>query len=128
MNFYHQVPGCEGKAGMAAIEDPNQNVYLVDLLSKLRRALPFYAIPVFVRLVKKIETTGTFKLPKVTFSSVIHVQNLTSMVSFQVALQKQGYDPQIVSDPMYYLSTKENRYVKLSTPLFEDISNGQIRF
>jgi len=65
------VPGCEGKAGMAAIEDPNQQVNLVDLLNKLRRALPSYAIPVFVRLVKKIETTGTFKLPKVFFESDI---------------------------------------------------------
>ena len=62
-----QVPGCEGKAGMAAIEDPNKQVDLVDLLNKLRRALPSYAIPVFIRLVKKIETTGTFKLPKVIF-------------------------------------------------------------
>ena len=67
MAICFQSPGCEDRAGMAAIGKPNKKVDLVDLLNKLRRALPSYTIPVFIRLVKKIETTGTFKLPKVIF-------------------------------------------------------------
>lgn len=59
------VPGCEGRVGMAAIQDPDCVVDLCVLLKRLRKALPAYAIPAFIRLVKKIETTGTFKLPKV---------------------------------------------------------------
>ena len=37
MAICFQVPGCEDKAGMAAIEEPNKQVDLVGLLNKLRR-------------------------------------------------------------------------------------------
>lgn len=103
------VPGCEGKAGMAAISDPDRIVDLDYLLSSMKKSLPFYSIPIIIRVVDKIETTGTFKLPKVT-------------------LQKEAYNPDIVKDPLYFLDFKLGKYVKLDNNLYEDILNGQIRF
>ncbi|KAI1298139.1 Long-chain fatty acid transport protein 4 [Halotydeus destructor] len=107
--FGVQVAGCEGRAGMGVIEDPGRHVAMDTLYASLKRSLPPYAIPVIVRLVNKIETTGTFKLPK-------------------VALQKEGYDPQCIDDPLYFLDTKDNCYHKLTKSLYEDVMNGQIRF
>lgn len=103
------VPGCEGRAGMAAISDPERLVDLQKLLPKLQKCLPAYSIPVFIRCVDRIETTGTFKLPK-------------------VALQKEAYNPSIISDPLFYLDTTSGSYQKLDYSLYEDILNGQLRF
>ena len=46
-----EVPGAEGKAGMAAIlqEEEGDKVNLDLLASGLRKALPSYARPMFVR-------------------------------------------------------------------------------
>lgn len=52
------VPGCEGKAGMAAIADPDRILDLEHLLATMKKSLPFYAIPIIIRVVDKIETTG----------------------------------------------------------------------
>lgn len=107
--FGVNVPGCEGKAGMVAIADPEKKVDVSTLFTQISSSLPSYALPLFVRLVDKFETTGTFKLPKVT-------------------LQKESYDPSVVTDPLYYLDTKGGAYRMLNTTLYQDILNGQIRF
>ena len=103
------IPGCEGKAGMAAIADTVKNVDLDELLTKLKKSLPAYSIPVFIRFVDKIERTGTFKLPK-------------------VVLQKEAYNLSTISDPIYFLNSRSGSYQQLDYSLYEDILNGQIRF
>lgn len=103
------VPSCEGKAGMVAIADPDKRVDIETLYSEITKALPSYALPIFIRLVDKFETTGTFKLPKVT-------------------LQKESYNPSVVKDPLFYLDSKSGAYKKLDLALYQDIMNGQIRF
>jgi fatty-acyl-CoA synthase len=79
-----KVAGADGRAGMAAITlkqgcqfDPE------GLLRHLQSALPTYAVPLFVRLTPATETTGTFKYQK-------------------VGLKKEGYDPALVKDPLYF--------------------------
>lgn len=54
--------GMEGKAGMAAIVDENQNTNLNEFASKLKEMLPPYARPVFLRLCKEVETTGKISM------------------------------------------------------------------
>lgn len=51
---------------------------------------------------------GTFKLKKVD-------------------LQKEGFDPSRIKDPLYYLDKKLNAYVTLDVDAYERICNGQIR-
>lgn len=43
------IPGTDGKAGMAAISDPENHVDLDYLLEHLKKSLPAYARPIFIR-------------------------------------------------------------------------------
>ena len=52
------VPGIEGKAGMAAIVEDAAKFDLDKFLMKLKAELPSYAIPLFVRLVSSFDITG----------------------------------------------------------------------
>jgi len=54
-----EIPGQEGRAGMAAIHCESNEIDLKQLHDKLRVDLPNYARPVFIRFVKALEHTGT---------------------------------------------------------------------
>lgn len=56
----YQVPGAEGRAGMAAIVDPDGKLDLETLAQGLKSSLPVYARPLFVRVCSDIPATGTF--------------------------------------------------------------------
>ena len=62
----------------------------------------------FFRLVKHLDITGTFKLKKFN-------------------LQREGYDPSIISDKMFFLHPKTGTYETLSIELFNSIVTGAIR-
>lgn len=62
------IPGTEGKAGMAAIV-PGSGFALSAFHHYAHANLPPYARPVFVRLCKAIDTTGTFKQKKSDLAS-----------------------------------------------------------
>lgn len=53
------MPGAEGKAGMAAIVDPEGSLNLTEFLIELKKNLPPYACPLFLRILKEIDATGT---------------------------------------------------------------------
>ncbi|KAF7626936.1 hypothetical protein Mgra_00009666 [Meloidogyne graminicola] len=64
-----RIPQVEGSIGMAAlvrnrIEQTLDEEFLQQLSSRLRAALPSYAIPRFVRICSSVDRTGTFKLVK----------------------------------------------------------------
>lgn len=101
-----EVPGAEGKAGMAAIVDPDDSTNLTELLVELKKNLPTYACPLFLRILKTIDATGTFKLKK-------------------LALQKEGFDRNLIKDALYFLDGKQNKYVELTPELFARISDGK---
>ena len=48
----------EGRAGMAAVADPDGLLDLDGLATGIRRALPSYAQPLFLRKVKHLDMTG----------------------------------------------------------------------
>jgi len=103
------VPGCEGRAGMAAILDQNNGLDLNKLLRNLKKVLPAFAIPVFIRICKCLEMTGTHKLPK-------------------NSLQNEGYDPNLIREPIYFFDAKKDKYLRLDDKLYRDIQNSLIRF
>ncbi|XP_062564532.1 long-chain fatty acid transport protein 4-like isoform X1 [Armigeres subalbatus] len=103
-----EIPNMEGRAGMAAVLDPERQVDLAKLAQTLKETLPSYARPMFVRLLTKVDMTGTFKLKKLD-------------------LQKEGFDPNVIEDALFYLSTK-GTYESLTKEVFEQISRGEIRF
>jgi acyl-CoA synthetase (AMP-forming)/AMP-acid ligase II len=62
------VPNHDGRAGMAAIVmKSGHSIDFTHLYQYLRKKLPKYAIPIFIRFVPTMEITGTFKQQKVEF-------------------------------------------------------------
>ncbi|XP_071034549.1 long-chain fatty acid transport protein 1 isoform X3 [Parasteatoda tepidariorum] len=103
-----EVPNNEGRAGMAAISDPNHAVDFDALYAELTKCLPSYAVPLFIRICDTIESTGTFKLKKFD-------------------LQKQGFDPNVIKDPIFFGDKKSHTYKPLTPETYAAICNGSIR-
>ena len=101
-----QIPGMEGRAGMASLSFNGSTFDGAALASALRSRLPQYAVPLFLRLKQDQETTSTFKHRKVD-------------------LKRDGFDPARVQDPLYVL--EQNGYVPLTADIFTTIQSGQAR-
>ena len=97
INIYGvQVPGHEGRAGMAAVLMQPGHSFDPDALFALTEArLPRYAAPVFVRVARAADLTASFKLRKVD-------------------LQRQGYCPTRCSDPLFIRDEQTRSYVPYS--------------
>lgn len=88
-----EIPKADGRAGMAALVLA-EGVDALDVKSfsaYVNEHLPAYARPVFLRIQRELDTTGTFKLVK-------------------GELRKQGYDLDQVSDPVYVLKPRSDTY------------------
>lgn len=103
-----QIPGTDGRAGMAAIVDPNKNLDLTVLAAGVRSNLPAYAQPLFLRVLREVPLTGTFKLKK-------------------RPLQEDGFDIHRVTDTMYFYDAKLKEYIEMTEKIWSDIMSGQIR-
>ena len=100
------VPGAEGKAGMVTLVVDGR-FSASAFAAYADEQLPFYARPVFVRLAKTLETTGTFKYRKVD-------------------LVAEGFDPEKVDGQVYVRDGKDG-YTELTDEGFAAIQNGQNR-
>ncbi|KAG9354171.1 hypothetical protein JZ751_012295 [Albula glossodonta] len=101
-----EVPGAEGKAGMAAIADPTHATDLERFGRDLEKALPPYARPVFLRFLPEVNKTGTYKFQK-------------------TEMRREGFDPRLVSDKLYFLDPSRGRYVELDLELHSSILSGK---
>jgi fatty-acyl-CoA synthase len=102
-----QTPGFDGRAGMVAIVSDSE-LDLDGFRKHLTTRLPDYACPVFVRLLREIETTSTFKPKK---------QDLV----------RSGFDPNETSDALFVNDRAAGKFVSLDTALFERIQSGGVR-
>nr|CAD7418258.1 unnamed protein product [Timema poppensis] len=102
-----QVQGMEGRAGMAAILDPDESLNLRNLAESIKKCLPSYARPLFVRALQRVDVTGTYKLKK-------------------KELQNEGFDPTVIKDRLYYLSPS-GTYELLTEDVYNQIFSGKIR-
>jgi fatty-acyl-CoA synthase len=90
--FGVEIPDTGGRAGMAAVQLREGAEFDGKLLAgAVYRELPAYALPLFVRVVKTLEHTTTFK-------------------SRKVELREQAYGSD-VKDPLYVLAGREEGYV-----------------
>ncbi|WP_433736459.1 long-chain-acyl-CoA synthetase [Pseudomonas putida] len=107
-----EIPNTNGRAGMAAIT-PAESLATLDfseLLAFVRQQIPAYAVPLFLRLKVKMETTGTFKYQK-------------------VRLKDEGFDPQRTGDdPIYAWLPGSDTYVQVTAQVLSDIRGGQYRY
>jgi fatty-acyl-CoA synthase len=102
-----RVPGAEGSAGMAAIVTDG-TLDLAGFRQHLRRRLPPYAVPKFLRVADRIATTSTFK-------------HTTS------DLQRGGFDPAATSDPIYFDDAAKDAFVPLDSALYRAIKTAEVR-
>jgi acyl-CoA synthetase (AMP-forming)/AMP-acid ligase II len=102
------VPGVEGRAGMAALVLREGEPLDVDALREhVTGGLPPFARPVFLRVLRELNTTSTFKLKKGD-------------------LQTQGFDPRRTSDALYVFDAKKGKYSPLTPELFDQINAGEV--
>lgn len=103
-----QIPNADGRAGMAALTWKGESFDGAELARSLTQALPVYAVPLFLRLRAEQELTGTFKFRKVD-------------------LKKQGFDPELVADPLYVLIDRARGYEVLTPEVHTRIARGELR-
>ena len=58
MVFGVEIPGVEGRAGMAAIPDPERKVHMAKMYVGMTEKLPACGEPIFWRFVDEIDLTG----------------------------------------------------------------------
>ncbi|HPX91627.1 MAG: Long-chain-fatty-acid--CoA ligase FadD17 [Spirochaetes bacterium ADurb.Bin218] len=104
------VKNTEGRAGMAALTLlPGFKLELPEFSKYVVENLPVYARPYFIRLRKEKDATTSFK-------------------QIKSHLQKEGFDPKIIKDPLYFLDPVKLKYIKLNQKVYEDIQSGKYRF
>jgi len=101
------VPGTEGRVGMAALVADDE-LDLAGFRKHLASRLPPYARPLFLRIRKEVEVTGTFKYSK-------------------TELVRQGYDPIASADALYFDLLESEAFVQLDKELYDRIQSGGIR-
>ncbi|MDD9941796.1 MAG: long-chain-acyl-CoA synthetase [Myxococcales bacterium] len=103
------VEGTEGRAGMASVVLDEQAQFDAGSFKQhVDSSLPGYARPLFVRVSRALDTTGTLKLKKND-------------------LRDEGFDPKIVEDPLYFRHPDEDRYVEMTEQLYADVVSGKLR-
>ncbi|CDH52748.1 probable fat1-long-chain fatty acid transporter [Lichtheimia corymbifera JMRC:FSU:9682] len=100
------VPHHDGRAGMAAVVvKEGETLDFKDFYAYLKRKLPKYAIPLFIRFVPSMELTGTFKQQKVQF-------------------RNQGIDLDKIDDPVFWL--RGDTYVPFKREDYQSILDGKV--
>jgi fatty-acyl-CoA synthase len=101
-----QVPGHEGRAGMAAVVMQRGVTFDPAAFHAFASArLPRYAAPMFVRLSPEPDMTGNYKLRKVD-------------------LQREGYDAAQVKDPLFVRVESAGSYQPLSDATLREALGG----
>jgi len=107
-----EIPGTNGRAGMAAISVPPEQLESgLDMsgLSTHAAGLPPYARPVFLRLLTSVDTTGTMKLKKTT-------------------LRTEAFHLDRCSDPLYVMKPGSDGYEPLDESHYQEIVAGTARY
>ena len=107
-----EIRNTNGRAGMAAIT-PAESLATLDfseLLAFAREQMPAYAVPLFLRVKVKMETTGTFKYQK-------------------TRLKDEAFDPgRTGDDPIYAWLPGTGTYVQVTEQLLGEIHDGKYRY
>lgn len=105
-----QLPKHDGRAGCAALvleREPSQ-AWLQGLAEHSLRGLPRFACPIFLRVVERMEVTGTSKYQK-------------------NVLRNEGVDPDKVKDRVFWLPPGGKAYVEFGQRDWEGITGGGVK-
>ncbi|WP_419811125.1 long-chain-acyl-CoA synthetase [Bacterioplanoides sp.] len=103
------LPGCDGRAGMAAItlDTSEQTINWQALTQHLQKKLPAYAVPLFLRIRPQQEITGTFKYKK-------------------SALQQASFLQSQFNEPVYLLLPRGKHYQPLTPAIEHQVQQGNV--
>jgi len=102
------IPNTSGNAGMACLVVSDINTFdLKKFWEFAKEKLPSYARPIFLRIGQEIQITATFKHQK-------------------AALRKEGFNPSLVKDALYYSDHEKHCFVPLTKELHEHLNSGII--
>ena len=108
-----EIPNTNGRAGMAAITLNTDEVLndqdLSQMVIDFKKGLPAYAVPLFLRIQKTVETTGTFKYQK-------------------NKLKEQAYDPEKTTDRLLVLLPGASVYCDIDAEIRKNIAEYKYRF
>jgi citronellyl-CoA synthetase len=106
-----EIPNTNGRCGMASIRltVPEAKFDFKGLAGYLRRELPAYAVPLFLRLSEAMDTTGTFKHQK-------------------SKLKDDGFSLDKVGTPVYALLPGSDEFIRLTPEIETSIAEGRYRF
>jgi fatty-acyl-CoA synthase len=102
------VPFAEGRAGMAALV-VNDDFHLAAFRDHLANRLPTYARPLFLRITRRLDMTGTFK----------HSKN---------DLARQAYNPGATEDPLYVSDPDTGAWLRIDCAVYRTIQSGGFRW
>ncbi len=104
-----QIENMSGQAGMVSlVQKQNVDWDWLAFTGFVREHLPSYAVPRFVRFRRQLEMTATMKIKK-------------------VKLRKEGFDPDRISDPLFFWNGETHEYSAISKDSFNLLSSGKIR-
>lgn len=101
------IPNTDGRAGMVAMVNDHE-FSMAEFSAEVVRRIPVHLRPAFLRIQERMVTTSSFKYIK-------------------TALRDESADPGVISDPLFYFSTSESRYVPLDPIAWRRICSGEIR-
>ena len=102
-----EIPGCEGRAGMAAFSLEDASSFDWNAFSEhVDDSLPKYARPLFIRIIEEMDTTGTFKLKKND-------------------LRNEAFNIDKVTDQIYCLKPNSSNYEVLDQEWLQTINSEQ---
>tara|TARA_R110001599_G_C12277382_1_gene663224 strand:- start:18962 stop:20725 length:1764 start_codon:yes stop_codon:yes gene_type:complete len=106
-----EIPKTDGRAGMAALAlaEGIRELDLASFSKHVMAQLPPYARPVFLRIQRELDTTGTFKLVK-------------------GVLRKQAYDLEQVEDDLYVMKPGSDEYAPLDQAFAKKLRAGKSGF
>ncbi|OUS24494.1 long-chain-acyl-CoA synthetase [Gammaproteobacteria bacterium 45_16_T64] len=102
-----EIPNTNGRAGMVAItlQPDVTELDLQSLYDHLKSELPGYAVPLFIRILSKVDSTGTFKYQRTT-------------------LKKESYE----IDGVYAALPGNKHYVTVDESVVKGIAEGKYRY
>lgn len=103
-----KIPGQEGRCGMAAINLlEGESLDWANFIKYLDRRMPEHARPLFVRVNTRLEGDQDCE-------------------EYKEVLRQEGFNPDRISDPIFFLHPEKEQYVPLNRELYEHIMNQQI--
>jgi len=103
------IKNSDGKAGMAALKLDTKLDFDLDQFSRfVVDNLPFYSIPIFLRIIEELEFTGTHKLRKVNF-------------------RKEGYNIEIIKEPLFYWDISTKKYKVFDKVKYQNLLNNKLK-